>query len=120
MKDGSGQILAAGKVATDPQALFEKLRKHCLCPEQIVMETGTLSNRLGRKLLKLGLEVDVIDARKAHAVLRLQHNKTDANDAEVLSDLARTSMDLSRFRAAPVAHLYGPFFESQGAFPTEG
>ena len=55
-----------------------------------VMETGTLSNWLGRELLKLGLEVDVIDARKAHAVLRLQHNKTDANDADVLADLART------------------------------
>ncbi len=91
VKDGAGQILAAGKVATDPQALFEELRKHCLCPEQIVMETGTLSNWLGRKLLKLGLKVDVIDARKAHAVLRLQHNKTDANNAEVLSELARTS-----------------------------
>jgi transposase len=34
--------------------------------------------------------VTVIDARQAHAVLRLQHNKTDENDAAVLADLART------------------------------
>ena len=90
VKDSAGKILAAGKVASDPEALFEGLREHCLCPQKIVMETGSLSNWLARELLQLGLEVDVIDARQAHAVLRLQHNKTDANDAEVLADLART------------------------------
>ena len=90
VKDSAGKILAAGKVASDPEALFEGLREHCLCPQRIVMETGSLSNWLARELLQLGLEVDVIDARQAHAVLRLQHNKTDANDAEVLADLART------------------------------
>lgn len=90
VKDGAGKVLAAGKVVTDPQALFEVMRVHCLCPEKIVMETGTLSNWLARELLKLGLQIDVIDARQAHAVLRLQHNKTDANDADVLADLART------------------------------
>ncbi len=90
VKDGAGKVLAEGKVATDPHALFEVLREHCLCPERIVMETGTLSNWLARELLKLGLRVDVIDARQAHAVLRLQHNKTDANDANILADLART------------------------------
>ena len=90
VKDCAGKVLASGKVASDPQALFEGLREHCLCPDTIVMETGSLSNWLARELLHLGLKVDVIDARQAHAVLRLQHNKTDANDAAVLADLART------------------------------
>ena len=90
VKDAAGKILSRGKVATDPRALFEVLREHCLCPERIVMETGTLSGWLARELAKLGIAVDVIDARQAHAVMRLQHNKTDANDAELLAEIART------------------------------
>ena len=90
VKDAEGEILARGKVATDPPALFEALREHCLCPGRIVMETGTLSGWLARALAKLGIAVDVIDARQAHAVMRLQHNKTDANDADLLADIART------------------------------
>jgi transposase len=90
VKDAAGKILARGKVVTDPEALFAVLKEHCLCPGRIVMETGTLSGWLARELGKLGLVVDVIDARQAHAVMRLQHNKTDANDAELLAEIART------------------------------
>ena len=82
--------MARGKVATDPQALFAILREHCLCPGRIVLETGTLSGWLARELAKLGIAVDVIDARQAHAVMKLQHNKTDANDADLLAEIART------------------------------
>ena len=90
VKNAAGMILARGKVATDPRTLFEALKEHCLCPERIVLETGTLSGWLARELGKLGVAVDVIDARQAHAVMRLQHNKTDANDAELLAEIART------------------------------
>ncbi len=90
VKDAEGKILARGKVATDPETLFEALREHCLCPERIVIETGTLSGWLARELRKRGMPVEVIDARQAHAVMRLQHNKTDANDADLLADIART------------------------------
>ncbi len=90
VKDLAGKVLARGKVATDPEALFEALKAHCLCPERIVLETGTLSGWLARELGRLGLAVDVIDARQAHAVMGLQHNKTDANDAALLAEIART------------------------------
>jgi len=92
VKDASGKILARGKVATDPRALFSALREHCLCPGRIVVETGTLSGWLARAraLGGLGVAVEVIDARQANAVMRLQHNKTDANDAELLVEIART------------------------------
>jgi transposase len=90
VKDAAGKVLARGKVATDPDALFAALKAHCLCPERIVLETGTLSGWLARELGRLGLAVDVIDARQAHAVMGLQHNKTDANDAELLAEIART------------------------------
>ena len=85
-----GKVSARGKVASDPKALFEVVREHCLCPERIVLETGTLSFWLARELGKRGLPVDVIDARQAHAVMKLQHNKTDAGDAELLAEIART------------------------------
>lgn len=90
VKDAAGKILARGKVATDPEALFEALREHCLCPARIVLETGTLSGWLARGLGGLGITVEVIDARQAHAVMKLQHNKTDANDAELLAEIARS------------------------------
>ena len=90
VKDLGGAILGRGKVATDPNALFEALREHCLCPERVVVETGTLSGWLARELGRLGIAVDVIDARQAHAVMKLQHNKTDANDAALLAEIART------------------------------
>ena len=90
VKDVSGKILSRGKVATDPATLFEALRDHCVCPSRIVLETGTLSGWLSRELGKLGIAVDVIDARQANAVMKLQHNKTDANDAALLAEIART------------------------------
>ncbi len=54
VKDATGKILARGKVATVPQALFEALKAHCLCPGRIVMETGTLSGWLARALPSWG------------------------------------------------------------------
>jgi len=88
--DERGTILAQGKALSDPQSLFEALREHTLCPERIVLETGTLSNWLTRGLRQRGMPVDIIDARQAHAVMKLQHNKTDANDAILLAEIART------------------------------
>ncbi len=90
MMDRDGKVLARGKTATDPDALFEALKEHCLCPERIVIETGTMSGWLARELRRRGMPVEVIDARQAHAVMRLQHNKTDANDAKLLAEIART------------------------------
>ncbi len=52
------------------------------------METGTLSGGLARELRRRGLPVAVIDARQAHTVMRLQHNKTDANDDALLAEIA--------------------------------
>jgi len=90
VKSRQGKVLARGKVETDPDALFKALKKHCLCPERIILETGTLSHWLGRELCRRGLPAEVIDARHAHAIMRMQHNKTDENDATLLAELART------------------------------
>ena len=89
VQDEDGKVSACGKVATDPDALFEVLKAHCLCPERIVLETGTQSAWLVRELGKRGLRVACLDARRVHAMLRLRHNKTDANDAAALAEIAR-------------------------------
>ena len=88
--DETGNVLWSGKALSDPDSLFAALKEHTLCPERIVLETGTLSNWLARGLRVHGLAVDVIDARQAHAVMKLQHNKTDANDARLLAEIARS------------------------------
>lgn len=98
VKAADGEVLAFGKVSTDPDALFWVLKEHCVCPERIVLETGTQSNWLARELRARGLAVECLDARRAHAVLRLRHNKTDANDAAALAELAR----LGFFRAVAI------------------
>ena len=90
VKDATGKILSQGKALSDPGSLFEALRDHTLCPARIVLESGTMSGWLARELRGLGMPVDVIDARQAHAVMKLQHNKTDANDAVLLAEIART------------------------------
>ena len=94
-----GKIVATGKVPTTPVALFAMLSEHCLCPARIVMETGTMSNWLSRELGKLGIAVTVVDARHVHAVMKLQRNKTDANDAALLAEIARCGF----FRAVSVS-----------------
>lgn len=85
-----GRVLARGKAVTDPAVLLEALRFHCRCPGRIVMETGTQSHWLVRELRRGGLPVELIDARHAHSVMKLQHNKTDAGDADLLAEIART------------------------------
>jgi transposase len=90
VKDVQGKVLAQATAGTCPAAIFEALRMHCDCPERIVLETGSQSGWLHRELVKRGLPVVLVDARQAHAVMKLQHNKTDSNDAALLADLART------------------------------
>ncbi len=90
VKDEEGKILARGKAASDPETLFGVLKVHAPCPRRIVLETGTMSAWLARDLRRRGMPVEVIDARQAHAVMKLQHNKTDANDAALLAEIARS------------------------------
>ena len=124
--DGSGAVLAAGKTASDPASIFAVLKEESLCPERIVLETGSLSHWLGRELRARGLPVELIDARQAHAVMKLQANKTDANDAHLLAQLGRTGFyrevavksepaQLGRILLKARAHLVGQCRSRQNA-----
>ncbi len=88
--DRDGKILARGKVDSDPQVIFEMLKEKTLCPERIVLETGSLSSWLTEGLQERGLPVSCICARRANAAMKLNPNKTDDNDAQMLADMART------------------------------
>ena len=78
------------KKPTDPDVLLRALSKDLAQIVCVVLETGRMSNWLYDELSRRGLPMVCIDARQAHAVLNQMHNKTDENDAAMLSELART------------------------------
>lgn len=84
-----GRVLGQGKTATDPEAIVGALARFGR-PERVVLETGRMANWLHRQLLARDLPAVCVDACQAHAVLSQMPNKTDANDAAMLADLART------------------------------
>jgi transposase len=88
--DRDGKILGRGKVDSDPQAIFEMLKKETLCPERIVLETGSMSSWLTEGLRDRKMPVSCVCARRANAAMKLNPNKTDDNDAQMLADMART------------------------------
>src|SRR3712207_4918181 len=77
-----GRILGQGKTATDPDAIAGALARFGRLA-RVVLETGRMANWLH-------LPAVCVDARQAHAVLSQMPNKTDANDAAMLAELART------------------------------
>lgn len=88
--DENANVIFEGKCNSEPRDIFELLKQEALCPELIVLETGTLSKWLLRGLRDFGLPAEVIDARHAHGVMGLQLNKSDASDAVLLAKIAQT------------------------------
>lgn len=80
--DESGRVLWQGKCASTPEAIAATLSSKA--PEAERMESGPLSIWLCHGLTALGLPVVCLDARHAQAALKLQLNKSDANDARGL------------------------------------
>lgn len=86
----AGDALAAASVVTDPDVISKTLERFTGAMRCVVLETGRMANWLYSELSDRGLPMVCIDARQAHAVLSQMHNKTDANDAAMLAELART------------------------------
>ena len=84
-----GRIPGQGKVPTDPDAIAAAPARFGR-PARVVLETGRMANWLHRQLVARDLPAVRVDARQAHAVLSQMPNKTDANDAAMLAELART------------------------------
>ena len=110
--DDAGTRVWRGTCASDPDAIAAAVRAHAPAAVRIGLETGLLSNFLTRTLRQRQLPVVCLDARHAKAALRVQINKTDANDAFGLAQVVRTgwfrevavkSMDAQTLRMLLVA-----------------
>ena len=88
--DAAGAVLARGREATQPELLAAAIGRLSPSARLAVLETGGQSSWLQRELSALGVPAVIIDARRAKAALSCRMNKTDANDAEGLAQLART------------------------------
>lgn len=103
VRSADGQMMLAAKAATDPDAICGILARSGLTMACVVMETGRMSNWLYHGLERRGVPIVCVDARQAHAVLSQMHNKTDANDAAMLADLARTGFYRKVIVKSPMA-----------------
>src|SRR6201987_1877479 len=79
--DRTGKVEREGVVASDPEAIATLIKLHAPHVVRVGLETGATSTWLWTELNKIGLPVICIDARHAKAVLKMQINKSDRNDA---------------------------------------
>lgn len=83
-----GKRIWRGKCPSDPKLLAQMIRKHAPYARRVVFETGPLSTWFYHALTSEGLPAICIEARHAQKVLNETLNKTDANDADGLAQLA--------------------------------
>lgn len=84
-----GESVFRGSVASTPEAIAGLLGRKAPGLSRVVLEAGPLSTWHWHALVDFGFPVVCVDARHAKAALSMRVNKTDANDAEGLAQLAR-------------------------------
>ena len=89
--DGKGKKVWQGKCPTEPKDIAKTIQDKSPSATLIGLESGALSPWLWHALKTLGLPVVCVDARHAHGALRMQINKTDANDAHGIAQMMRTN-----------------------------
>src|ERR1700685_2342838 len=88
--DRTGSVVREGVVDSDPEAILVYVRSKAPDAARIGLETGPTSTWLWTELKRLGLPVICIDARHAKAVLKMQINKSDRNDAAGIDRIMQT------------------------------
>jgi len=88
--DQSGVIVREGVVESDPEPIASFVRSKAPGTVRIGIETGPTTTWLWTELKRLGLSVICIDARHATAVLKMQINKSDRNDAAGIARIMQT------------------------------
>ena len=83
-----GKRIWRGKCPSDPKLIAEVIRIRAPNAKRVVFETGPLSVWFFHALTAEGLAAICIDARHAAKALDMAANKTDANDADGLAQLA--------------------------------
>src|ERR1700726_3483544 len=86
----AGSIVREGVVDSDPEAIAAFVRSKAPEALRIGLETGPTTTWLWTELKRLGLPVICIDARHAKAVLKMQINKSDRNDAAGIARIMQT------------------------------
>jgi transposase len=89
--DDTGRRLWRGQCTSDPEQIFQTVRRHAGEDARIGIETGPMTPWLVHELRSRRLDVTCLDARHARAALKMQINKTDQNDAEGLAQIMRRS-----------------------------
>jgi transposase len=77
----TGSVVREGVVDSDPDAIVAFVRSNAPGMVRVGLETGPTATWLWTELKRRGLPVICIDARHAKAVLKMQINKSDRNDA---------------------------------------
>src|SRR6201985_1151962 len=85
-----GSIVREGVVDSEPEAIAAFVRLNAPGAVRIGLETGPTSTWLWTELKRPGLPVICIDARHAKAVLKMQINKNDRNDAIGIARIMQT------------------------------
>src|SRR3954447_21904922 len=88
--DATGAQVWHGTCRTEPAIIAGKVREHAAEAVRIGLESGSLSTWLWHELNGMGLPIVCLDARHAKAVLSMQINKSDRNDALGLAQIVRT------------------------------
>ena len=101
--DRTGSVVREGVVDSDPEAISVYVRSKAPDAVRIGLETGPTSTWLWTELKQLGLPVICIDARHAKAVLKMQINKSDRNDAIGIARITVRILGLSEISRSPVA-----------------
>jgi transposase len=85
-----GSVVREGVVDSEPEAIAAFVRSKAPGAVRIGLETGPTATWLWSELKQLGLPVICIDARHARAVLKMQINKSDRNDAAGIARIMQT------------------------------
>jgi len=88
--DQTGAVEREGVVNSDPEAIAVYVTSKAPDAVRIGLETGPTSTWLWTELKQLGLPVICIEARHAKAVLKMQINKSDRNDAMGIARIMQT------------------------------
>ena len=87
--DENNKIVKEVKVTSDPDSIHSYLEKTGLLFEKIGIEAGALSHWLVSGLKARKWNVHCIDSRVMAALLALNVNKTDRNDARTIANAGR-------------------------------
>jgi transposase len=90
--DETGKIVYEGIEVSDPSRLAKHIQKLNLNVKKAAIESGSISHWLVSQMQKLGVPVICVDARHMAAILSLNINKTDRNDAQGIANALRADL----------------------------